>query len=211
MDARARILVVFAGLLALAAAATLGYWLGDRPGGKTSVDRIEAVIDADGDADAIVLRGGAPPDFLGTGLDVAGADGADCIVPSVRGQRVELGVVHVRPGPDGAGRDIVVWVKCFGEPERIDAPALLLVPPDLRREIVHDFPGRGARVRFTRNRYLGSGSDLLDVPDVRRGSEGTVLGVSGELGQFIVVAWQEGPTLPMLSNDFEVVARPQRK
>jgi hypothetical protein len=51
----------------------------------------------------------------------ADADGAwhhgttpACLAPAASGQRVELGLVRVRPGPDGRpGGVVVVWLRCL--------------------------------------------------------------------------------------------------
>jgi hypothetical protein len=55
------------------------------------------------------------------GVPWAGADGAwqqgsvpACLVPETGGQRVELGLVLVRPGADGRpGQVVVVWLRCL--------------------------------------------------------------------------------------------------
>jgi hypothetical protein len=49
------------------------------------------------DAEGTWHDGGAPP----------------CLAPMTRGQRVELGLVWVRPGDDRPGQVVVVWLRCL--------------------------------------------------------------------------------------------------
>jgi hypothetical protein len=50
------------------------------------------------------------------GYNVAGSEGASCLVPSSAGQTVRLGIVKVASTADHGGADVVVWIECLGDP-----------------------------------------------------------------------------------------------
>jgi hypothetical protein len=187
--------VIAVGALAMAFAVV--YWLGDHSGGGTRVHRVLGTAYVDGAADAIGLEE-TPPGFFGSGFEVTGAYGRECLVPGGDGQPVELGVVHVQPEDDAFGSDVVIWVKCLGPPKHFrPSDAMIELTEEQRRDLRARLPRPGTIVEYSRNEpYLGSRSETAGIPDVQPGQRGRVLVLRYPI--WIVVAWEGGPTLAML-------------
>lgn len=78
----------------------------------TVIEGVTEVVNNDGTKIAVEDEDGV---FI-AGYEVAGAEGASCLVPSSWGQPVRLGIVEVAGTEDHNGEDVVVWVECLGDP-----------------------------------------------------------------------------------------------
>ncbi len=116
IDALARLFIVLAVVIALAGAAILGYWFGDRPEGTTPVDRVVGVTRAVNVGGTAIAIDGAPDRYASGAFDVGAALGRECLIPLSVGQRVELGIVRTRADRDQPGTDVVAWVNCLSLP-----------------------------------------------------------------------------------------------
>ena len=128
MTIRTLLLVFLVAALAVAA----GVWVGHRDQGGVTARHVRGVTVAVGnDGTAVGLARDGERE--GRGYDIGGVPWQDCstvcgpwndgpapsCVPNLSsGQRIELGVVTIRPEDDSPGGVRVVWLRCLSAPTR---------------------------------------------------------------------------------------------